>query len=150
MRAVLQRVKKASVDVDNKTIGSIGSGLLILLAVHQDDTDKDVVWLADKIVNLRVFDDADGRMNLSLLDTGGEMLIVSQFTLYGDCRKGRRPSWSGSAQPLLADRLYRHFISQIEARGITTATGEFQAMMEVSLLNDGPVTLILDSPQTAN
>ncbi len=147
MRAVLQRVKKASVDVNNKIIGSIGPGLLIFLGVHKDDDQKDAKWLADKISTLRIFDDKDGRMNHSLFDIKGEMLIVSQFTLYGDCKKGRRPGWSSSASPDLAKQLYELFISNIQNKNITVSTGEFQAMMDVSLINDGPVTLILDSPK---
>jgi D-tyrosyl-tRNA(Tyr) deacylase len=148
MRAVLQRVKKASVNVNNKTIGSIGAGLLILLGVHKEDTENDASRLAEKIVTLRIFDDMQSRMNLSLKDIKGEMLIVSQFTLYGDCRKGRRPSWSASASPEQANMLYQKFISYVKNTGINTATGEFQAMMDVFLVNDGPVTLLLDSHHT--
>lgn len=148
MRAVLQRVKKASVNVNNKTIGSIGAGLLVLLGVHKEDTENDANRLAEKIATLRIFDDMQSRMNLSLKDIKGEMLIVSQFTLYGDCRKGRRPSWSASAPPEQANMLYQKFISYVQNTGINTATGEFQAMMDVSLVNDGPVTLLLDSHHT--
>jgi len=145
MRAVIQRVTSARVTVDGRQTGAIDAGLLVLLGVHHDDTNRDVSWLAEKSVNLRIFDDSAGKMNLSLLDTGGEMLIVSQFTLLGDCRKGRRPSWSQAAPPDTANRLYQDFISAVNDLGITTQSGEFQAMMEVSLVNSGPVTMLLDS-----
>ncbi|WP_457572750.1 D-aminoacyl-tRNA deacylase [Desulfolithobacter sp.] len=148
MRAVLQRVTQARVTVDGRETGAIGAGLLVLLGVHRDDTAKDVTWMADKVVNLRIFEDEQGRMNRSVVDTGGEVLVVSQFTLLGDCRKGRRPSWSHAAPPEMADRLYCDFVRAIEARGIRTATGEFQAMMEVALVNSGPVTMLLDSHKT--
>ncbi len=148
MRAVIQRVKCAAVRVDNGTTGSIDHGLLVLLGVHTQDTDRDVVWLAEKTVNLRIFDDPDGKMNLSLLDTGGDMLVVSQFTLFGDCRKGRRPSWSQAARPELAESLYTQFAAAVRQHGISVQTGRFQAMMEVSLVNNGPVTLLLDSHKT--
>ncbi|MCI5223381.1 MAG: D-tyrosyl-tRNA(Tyr) deacylase, partial [Candidatus Electrothrix sp. AR4] len=117
----------------------------ILLGVHKDDQPGDIAWLSEKIVNLRIFEDTEGKMNRSLLDTGGAMLIVSQFTLLGDCRKGRRPSWSSAAPPEPAKQLYLDFIQAVKAFGITTASGEFQAMMEVRLVNSGPVTLLLDS-----
>jgi D-tyrosyl-tRNA(Tyr) deacylase len=145
MRAVIQRVTSARVTVDGRQTGAIYAGLLVLLGVHHDDTNRDVSWLAKKIVNLRIFEDSAGKMNLSLLDTGGAMLIVSQFTLLGDCRKGRRPSWSQAAPPDTANRLYQDFISAVNDLGITTQSGEFQAMMEVSLVNSGPVTMLLDS-----
>ncbi|MCI5218682.1 MAG: D-tyrosyl-tRNA(Tyr) deacylase [Candidatus Electrothrix sp. LOE2] len=145
MRAVIQRVTSAKVTVDDRQTGVIGEGLLVLLGVHKDDEQKDITWLADKIVNLRIFEDDDGRMNLSLKDTGGSMLIVSQFTLLADCRKGRRPSWSEAAPPDKARQLYEEFIRAVADSGITTAAGEFQAMMEVSLVNSGPVTILLDS-----
>lgn len=148
MRAVIQRVKCATVQVDNSIIGSIDHGLLVLLGVHAVDTDRDVAWLADKTVNLRIFDDLDGKMNLSLLDIGGSLLVVSQFTLYGDCRKGRRPSWSQAGQPELAESLYTQFAAAVRRHGIPVQTGQFQAMMDVSLTNDGPVTLLLDSHKT--
>ncbi len=148
MRAVIQRVKCASVQVDKSIIGSIDHGLLVLLGVHAIDTDRDVAWLADKTVNLRIFDDPDGKMNLSLLDTGGSLLVVSQFTLYGDCRKGRRPSWSQAGRPELAESLYTLFATAVRRHGIPVQTGQFQAMMDVSLTNDGPVTLLLDSHKT--
>ena len=145
MRAVIQRVTSARVTVDGRETGAIGAGLLVLLGVHSDDENRDVSWLAEKIVNLRIFEDNEGKMNRSLLDTGGAMLIVSQFTLLGDCRKGRRPSWSSAAPPETANNLYRDFIAAVDDFGITTESGEFQAMMEVSLVNSGPVTMLLDS-----
>jgi D-tyrosyl-tRNA(Tyr) deacylase len=145
MRAVVQRVATAEVRVAEKVAGWINEGLLVLVGVHREDTDRDVSWLADKLVHLRIFEDAEGLMNQSLLDTGAEMLIVSQFTLLGDCRKGRRPSFSTAAPPETADAFYRKLVDRIRTYGIRTATGEFQAMMDVSLVNRGPVTLILDS-----
>ena len=145
MRAVIQRVTSARVTVDNQETGAINEGLLVLLGVHGNDTQQDVQWLAEKIVNLRIFEDDVGKMNLSLLDTHGSMLIVSQFTLLGDCRKGRRPSWSSAAPPQTAKQLYHAFIDAVAALGINTAKGKFQAMMEVSLVNSAPVTMLLDS-----
>ena len=145
MRAVIQRVTSARVTVDGRETGAIEAGLLVLLGVHRDDDQQDVCWLAEKIVNLRVFEDNEGKMNLSLLDTGGALLVVSQFTLLGDCRKGRRPSWSPAAPPETANRLYQDFIAAVDGFGVKTASGEFQAMMEVSLINSGPVTILLDS-----
>ena len=145
MRAVIQLVREASVTVDGEIIGSIGKGLLILLGVHQEDSEQDVAFLAEKSVNLRIFADDNNKMNRSVLDIGGEILVVSQFTLLGDCRKGRRPSYSSAAPPDKADRLYRLFVDEIRRLGVPAATGKFQAMMEVRLLNDGPVTLLLDS-----
>ncbi|MEA3548017.1 MAG: D-aminoacyl-tRNA deacylase [Thermodesulfobacteriota bacterium] len=145
MRAVAQRVSRASVSVNNKIIGSIDKGLVILLGVSGDDTKKDVLYLADKITHLRIFADDNEKMNLSLQDIQGEMLIVSQFTLYGDCRKGRRPSYSKAANPEKAKLLYQSFIDAVQNNGIRVATGEFQAMMEVNIINDGPVTILLDS-----
>ncbi|HHB76568.1 MAG TPA: D-tyrosyl-tRNA(Tyr) deacylase [Desulfobulbus sp.] len=145
MRAVIQRVSHAEVKVLGKITGAIKNGLVVLLGVHGDDTDQDVIWMSDKIVHLRVFDDRQGKMNLSLLDTGGEMLVVSQFTLLGDCRRGRRPSWSPAARPALAEKIYLDFISMVRQHGISVQTGQFQTMMEVTLTNDGPVTLLLDS-----
>ncbi|MBU0947010.1 MAG: D-tyrosyl-tRNA(Tyr) deacylase [Proteobacteria bacterium] len=145
MRAVVQRVSKASVTVDTQISGEIGAGLLVLLGVHRDDGENEVKWLVDKIINLRIFADDAGKMNRSLLDTGGAMLIVSQFTLYGDCRKGRRPGYSTAAPPDKADALYQRFVSEVEQRNIRTACGQFQAHMAVDLINDGPVTLLLDS-----
>jgi D-tyrosyl-tRNA(Tyr) deacylase len=145
MRGVIQRVASAAVTVAGEEVGSIGPGLLVLLGVHKDDTARDVAWLADKIINLRVFEDDQARMNRSLQDTGGAMLVVSQFTLLGDCRKGRRPSWSAAAPPQKARQLYEDFVAAVQQAGVQTATGKFQAMMQVSLVNDGPVTLLLDS-----
>jgi D-tyrosyl-tRNA(Tyr) deacylase len=138
-------VKRAAVQVDSETTGEIGNGLLVLLGVHHDDGDREVKWMADKISNLRIFDDKNGQMNRSLLDTGGAMLIVSQFTLYGDCRKGRRPGYSAAARPDQAKVLYEKLLTASRNAGIKTASGKFQAHMEVSLVNDGPVTLLLDS-----
>jgi len=147
MRAVIQRVSRASVTatVDGERIGAIGPGLVVLLGVHRDDGPADVDWLVDKIVHLRVFADVAGKMNRSLLDTGGAMLIVSQFTLHGDCRKGRRPGYSQAAGPQQAEALYEGFIKAVQTHGIQTATGRFQTDMAVELVNDGPVTLLLDS-----
>ena len=145
MRAVIQRVSRANVTVAGRETGAIGAGLLVLLGVHEADGPQDIAWLAEKIVNLRIFDDEAGLMNRSLLDTGGAMLAVSQFTLLGDCRKGRRPSWSEAAPPEQAKQLYLDFIATAQRYGIVTASGEFQAMMEVSLVNSGPVTILLDS-----
>jgi D-tyrosyl-tRNA(Tyr) deacylase len=145
MRAVVQRVSQAQVVVNDEVIGQIQQGLLILLGVTPGDTESSARWLADKIVGLRIFNDADDKMNLSLADVQGSMLIVSQFTLYGDCRKGRRPSFIEAAGPELAEPLYECFINAVRAQGIPVATGRFGAMMKVELVNDGPVTLIVDS-----
>ncbi len=145
MRAVIQLVKESHVTVDQKITGEIGEGFLILLGVNQDDSERQATYLADKISTLRVFQDENAKMNLSLLDTGGSALVVSQFTLYGDCRKGRRPSYSKAAKPEFANKLYEFFIEQLRTKGITVETGTFQAMMEVTLVNDGPVTLFIDS-----
>ena len=143
MRGVVQRVSRAQVTIERQRVGAIGPGVLVLLGIHRDDDEKEAQWLADKIVNLRIFEDDKGLMNRSLLDVGGEMLIVSQFTLYGDCRKGRRPGYSSSARPEVAEPLYEHFIRMVQQQGVTTATGRFQAMMQVELVNDGPVTIPL-------
>ena len=145
MIAVIQRVTESEVHVDDQTIGRIGPGLLVLLGVSRADEEKDADYLADKIAHLRIFEDNDGKMNRSLVDTGGEMLIVSQFTLLGDCRKGRRPSFVQAAPPEKAERLYDYFVYQVKLKGVSVATGQFQAKMAVSLVNDGPVTLILES-----
>lgn len=145
MRAVIQRVKFASVTINGQITGSIGPGVAVFLGIHRNDGEAARDWMADKIVNLRLFPDQDEKMNLSLADIGAEMLIVSQFTLYGDCRKGRRPGYSEAAPPEVAEPLYNQFIKQINQKGIRTATGIFQAKMEVSLINDGPVTLLVDS-----
>lgn len=145
MRACLQRVSQASVTVDGQVIGQIGKGLVVLVGVAHDDTLEDAQELAQKIVGLRVFEDGAGKMNLSLADVGGELLAVSQFTLLGDCRKGRRPSFVAAAPPELAERLYESFIAAVRALGVVVATGRFRSMMQVSLTNDGPVTLLLDT-----
>ena len=145
MRAVVQRVKSANVTVDEKHISEINKGLLIFLGVSQEDTSIDVEYLANKIANLRIFEDDEGRMNRSLLDVRGEALVVSQFTLYGDCRKGRRPSFIAAARPEKADVLYQEFMAAIEKMGVAVSAGVFQAMMDVELINDGPVTILLDS-----
>ena len=145
MRAILQRVSEAQVQIDGATVGEIDHGLLVLLGVTKSDTAVQARWLADKIVSLRIFNDAEGKMNLDVAEVGGAILVVSQFTLYGDCSKGRRPSFIDAAAPETAIPLYEEFINAIKAHGIPTATGRFGAMMQVSLINDGPVTLILDS-----
>jgi len=145
MRAVLQRVAEARVKIDGETVGEIGHGLLVLLGVTHNDTPEQAEWLADKVVGLRVFEDDEGKMNRDLIEVGGSVLIVSQFTLYGDCRKGRRPSFIEAAPPALAVPLYAAFVDGMRARGVPTATGRFGAMMRVELVNEGPVTLILDS-----
>jgi D-tyrosyl-tRNA(Tyr) deacylase len=145
MRAVIQRVSEASVVVNGDCVGSIGEGLVILLGVTHDDTESDAEYLADKATNLRVFEDADRKMNRSLLDVGGAVLVVSQFTLYGDCRKGRRPSFDAAAPAERARDLYNYFAQLIRQRHVQVAMGVFQARMRVSLVNEGPVTFILDS-----
>ena len=145
MRAVIQRVKQSLVTVENQTVGKIGNGLLVFLGVAKQDGDRDADYLADKIANLRVFEDENGKMNRSLLETSGEMLVVSQFTLLGDCRKGKRPSFINAAGPDEANALYERFVSLVRQKGISVQTGQFQTMMAVSLINDGPVTLILES-----
>jgi len=145
MRAVVQRVSSASVTVDWEIVGRIGRGFLVLLGVAQDDEQADVVYTAQKLIGLRVFEDDDGKMNRSLQEVGGAMLIVSQFTLYGDCRKGRRPSFIAAAPPEKADSLYRQVVAEVRGQGITVETGRFQAQMRVELVNDGPVTLLIDS-----
>lgn len=145
MKAVVQRVSESSVTIDSEVAGKIGAGLMVLLGVAVEDTEKEADYLAEKIINLRIFSDENGKMNLSLLDVGGEMLVVSQFTLLGDCRKGRRPSFIAAAGPEQGNALYEYFVDCIRQKGITVATGRFGAMMDVSLVNDGPVTLILES-----
>lgn len=145
MRAVVQRVSHARVAVEGKIAGEIESGLCILLGVGADDQERDADWLADKIINLRIFEDDDNKLNLSLLDTKGKALIVSQFTLYGDCRKGRRPSFVEAAPAETGKRLYEYFVNQVRAGGVEVAEGIFQTHMVVELANDGPVTLILDT-----
>lgn len=145
MRAVLQRVSRADVKVDGKTVGEIGKGILVLLGVSRDDTEQIGSQLLERILNLRIFDDTQGKMNLSLLDVGGELLVVSQFTLYGDARKGRRPSYIHSAGPEAAETLYESFVTEARSKAVKVETGVFRAMMDVSLVNDGPVTILLDS-----
>jgi D-tyrosyl-tRNA(Tyr) deacylase len=146
MRAVVQRVKQSTVKTDNEIVGQIGSGLLVLLGVAKGDTAKDADYLANKIINLRIFEDEDRKMNRSLLETGGELLAVSQFTLLADCRKGRRPSFIEAAEPEKATDLYETFVNMVRAKGVAVQTGRFRAMMEVALINDGPVTIIIESP----
>ena len=145
MRAVVQRVGRAEVRIEGRTVGRIGRGLLVLVGVATGDTPETGKTLAEKIVNLRLFDDEQGRMNRSLLEAGGAVLCVSQFTLYGDCRKGRRPSYDRAAAPEAARALYESFVESLRTFGVTVETGQFQAMMDVELVNDGPVTLLLDS-----
>jgi D-tyrosyl-tRNA(Tyr) deacylase len=147
MRAVVQRVSRASVSVDGETIGRIDRGFLVLLGVSKSDTAEDARWLAEKIVSLRIMADDEGKMNRELTEVGGAVLVVSQFTLYGDCRKGRRPSFVDAAGPEIAIPLYEAFINGVKAQGIPVATGRFGAMMQVELVNDGPVTLIVESKE---
>jgi D-tyrosyl-tRNA(Tyr) deacylase len=146
MRAVIQRVSRASVTIDGEIVGKTGRGLLILLGITHTDTPADARWLAEKTIGLRIFNDAECKMNLGLTDVGGSALVVSQFTLYGDAQKGRRPSFIAAARPELAIPLYEAFINGIKALGVPVETGRFGAMMDVELVNEGPVTLILDSP----
>lgn len=145
MRAVIQRVKKATVKVEGQVISDISYGLLIFLGIAHDDSQADIEYMVKKIPHLRVFEDEEGKMNLSLLDTFGEALVISQFTLYGDCRKGRRPSFTDAAKPQDAISLYETFLRSLKSEGIKVKSGVFQAMMDVELLNDGPVTILLDS-----
>ena len=145
MRAVVQCVTRASVTVDGETVGEIGNGLVVLLGIARDDTKLDCAYLAEKIAALRIFDDEEGKMNLSVKDVNGGMLIVSQFTLYGDVRRGLRPSWIDAAAPEVAEPLYDFFVRQVRAAVSEVATGSFRAMMQVELVNDGPVTILLDS-----
>ena len=145
MRAVIQRVTQSSVSVGGQIVGRIGPGLLVLLGVARQDSEKDADFLVEKIMHLRIFEDEDGKMNRSLVDIGGQMLVVSQFTLLGDCRKGRRPSFVQAAPPETAESLYQYFVDRIREKRIVVQTGRFRAMMEVSLVNDGPVTFIVES-----
>lgn len=145
MRAVVQRVSSSKVTVENNLVGEINKGLLVLLGVTHDDTSKDVDYMIDKILNLRIFEDENEKMNLSLKDVEGELLVVSQFTLYGDCRKGKRPSFSNAARPDLATKLYEEFIEKAKAQDLVVGTGQFGAHMMVDLTNDGPVTMLLES-----
>ena len=146
MKAVVQRVSSASVTVDSQIVGAIDAGLMVLLGVTHEDTLAQVEWLAKKLVQLRVFADVDGKMNLSIKDTAGAFLVVSQFTLYGSCRKGRRPSYAKAARPEHAEPLYEAFCSALREYGFQVSTGQFGAMMEVALVNDGPVTLVVETP----
>ncbi len=146
MKAVVQRVGEARVEVGGETVGKIGKGILILLGVENGDGEREADWLAEKIMNLRIFEDEAGKMNLSVRDIGGGLLAVSQFTLAGNCAKGRRPSFDSAAPPEEANRLYEYFTAKLRETGVAVETGVFQAMMQVSLVNDGPVTFILESP----
>ncbi|HQU86600.1 MAG TPA: D-aminoacyl-tRNA deacylase [Pyrinomonadaceae bacterium] len=148
MRAVLQRVSRAKVSVDGEITGEIGKGILVLLGVSREDSEKEAVYLLEKTLNLRIFEDENDKMNLSLLDVQGELLVVSQFTLYGDARKGRRPSFIDAAAPEPANELYEYFVAEARKQIEKVATGRFQAMMDVELVNDGPVTILLDSDKT--
>lgn len=145
MKVVLQRVKEAKVTVDDNVVGKIGAGLLLLVGVGQEDVEQDLIWMADKLAGLRIFEDESGKMNLSVEDVKGSVLSVSQFTLFGDCRKGRRPNFMGAARPELAESFYEQFNERLRAKGLHVETGRFGAMMDVSLVNDGPVTLVVDS-----
>ncbi|MCG8451078.1 MAG: D-aminoacyl-tRNA deacylase [Pirellulales bacterium] len=147
MRACIQRVSEAQVVVEGETTGEIGAGLLVLLGVTAADTHDDLTWLADKIIHLRIFPDHQGKMNRSLVDVGGAMLVVSQFTLYGDCRKGRRPSFVSAAPPEQAERMYHEFVEYVRGQSVATAMGRFRADMQVTLTNDGPVTIWIDSAE---
>ena len=148
MRAVIQRVRSARVTVNGETAGEIGRGFCVLLGIHQDDTTDDVDWMAAKTAQLRIFEDEEGKMNRSLLDVAGSALVVSQFTLYADCRKGRRPSFVEAARPETAVPLYEDFCKRLELEGVPVERGVFGAKMEVSLVNEGPVTIVLESPQS--
>jgi D-aminoacyl-tRNA deacylase len=145
MRFLIQRVSGASVRIDGQMVGSIGPGLVVLIGIGAGDTKREADYLVEKTVNLRIFQDENGKMNRSALDVRGELLLVSQFTLYGDCRKGRRPSFDAAAQPALARELYEYVVEKVRETGLVTGTGVFQAHMQVELVNDGPVTLLLDS-----
>lgn len=145
LRAVVQRVSRAEVRVGDEKTGKIGQGLCVLLGVHREDQPDDIQWMAEKLVNLRIFEDDSGKMNLSLVDIGGDVLVVSQFTLYGDCRKGRRPSFVDAADPDKARAFYKEFIDRVRSMGVHAEEGVFQAMMDVELTNQGPVTLVVDS-----
>ena len=145
MKVLVQRLSEANVKVSKIIIGEIKTGLVLLLVVGNNDSEKEADFLVNKIINLRIVEDSNGKMNRSLLDIKGELLVISQFTLMGDCRKGRRPSFINAAPPDMANRLYQYFISQTKAKGVKTETGEFQALMDVSLINNGPVTIMLDT-----
>jgi D-tyrosyl-tRNA(Tyr) deacylase len=148
MRAVIQRVREAQVLVNDKTVGEIGHGLLVFLGIAGSDEEHDADYLVSKILHLRILKDSEGKINLSLRDTQGSLLVVSQFTLLGDCRKGRRPSFTDAASPEKAHRLYEYFIASVSEQKVPVASGEFQAMMDVHLINDGPVTMLIDSKRT--
>ena len=148
MRAIVQRVSRCRVTVHGNVAGEIGAGLLVLLGVSKTDSDAAADYLVEKVIGLRIFEDAEGKMNLSVQDSGGAVLVVSQFTLYGDVRRGRRPSFDAAARPEEAKRLYEYFAGKIRAAGLRCETGQFQAMMEVDLVNSGPVTIMLDSEKT--
>ena len=148
MRAVVQRVSHGRVVIDQKVVGEIGAGVVVLLGVGREDTPDAAAYLAEKIANLRIFEDAEGKMNRSLLETGGAALVVSQFTLYGDVRRGRRPGFDRAASPEAANSLYENFVAELRARGVRVETGVFQAHMTVDLANEGPVTILLDSEKT--
>ncbi len=148
MRAVVQRVTEASVTVDGRTVGRMGSGLLVLLGVSKTDNETSADYMVEKLLGLRVFPDAEGKMNLNVREAGGAVLVVSQFTLYGDVRRGKRPSFDDAARPEQAKALYEYFVAKIREQSIECSTGEFQAMMKVSLVNDGPVTILIDSEKT--
>lgn len=150
MLACVQRVSEAQVTVEGQVVGQIGRGLLVLLGVAASDTQAEAEWLAQKLAGLRLFDDADGKLNLSVADVQGGILVVSQFTLLGDCSKGRRPSFTRAAPPELAERLYEHFVACLRRHRIPVATGRFRAMMQVHLVNDGPVTLLVETPSAAS
>lgn len=145
MKFLIQRVSRASVTVEGKVEGEIGSGLLVLIGIAATDTKRNADYLADKLVNLRIFLDEAGKMNLSALDVRAELLLISQFTLYGDCRKGRRPSFDAAASPAVAREMYEYVVAKVREKGLKTETGVFQAHMEVELINDGPVTLLVES-----
>jgi len=145
MRAVIQRVSRAVVKTEGRITGQIGTGLLVLLGIGTGDSQKEADFLLEKIIHLRIFEDGEGKLNLSLLDIGGELMVISQFTLYADCRKGRRPSFTDAASPDTARSLYEYFLVKAKATGLPTASGIFQAMMEVELVNSGPVTILLDT-----
>jgi len=148
LRSVVQRVTSSSVSTDGEVIGKIDSGLCVLLGVANDDTEKDAEWTVNKIIGLRIFEDQEGKMNKSLLDIGGSILLVSQFTLYGDCRKGRRPSFIGAAAPEVANSLYEKCCDLFRKMNVNLETGKFRSYMQVNIANDGPVTLIIDSPRS--
>ncbi|MCS3916017.1 D-tyrosyl-tRNA(Tyr) deacylase [Caldanaerobacter subterraneus subsp. tengcongensis MB4] len=145
MRAVVQRVTRGEVRVDGEVVGAIGKGFVVLVGIAEDDTEEDIAYMADKLVNLRVFEDEEGKMNLSLLDVGGEMLLVSQFTLMGDVRKGRRPSFTSAKKPEEALPYFNKLVEEVRKKGVKVETGKFQAMMKVLIENDGPVTILIDS-----